>query len=512
MVRVPRRFARVGAAADLPDSAAFDAYVGPAGEIIVDVPRGLVSLQNGVTPGGILLSSGGGGYVIGLPTDGVTDCRALLIAAQAARDVVRIPSGTYFVSDVIDILDGKTWIFDNVTLVHSDISKSFLRAVGKKRFALLGKLRIQGLRTTNQTGAEAGVILENCEQYEIQNVVVSGLAGKGFDIRGTTAGTYYGNKGKFSNVLAVGCNVGIELQAGSGAEYGTWSNCSAVENAVGIKMAAGNHVWNGGTVTDNAVGIDLLAGSNHLHGSFVGTLINHNVVAIRGTDVTMGHLFADCRFYDGAIEFTGCSKILFLGGTMDGLTFKNDIGSAGGFSHVRGVHFPGGTTLSAVSGDAPGKLQLVRNFGPGISRYLNMPTEHYVSMYRATVTQALSTSSDLIFHVDLLNRSNDYNISNGVFTAPVDGFYRISYTVLINGTGVDATAVYLSAQLDQGGGYGDVSLALPTKFGTTKLRFIDSFEVSMLAGNKIKLRANGTASMTFGDSSWLSEFRVEKTG
>lgn len=53
MARVPRRFARVGAAADLPNAAAFDAYVGPSGEIVVDPARSIIALQDGVTAGGI---------------------------------------------------------------------------------------------------------------------------------------------------------------------------------------------------------------------------------------------------------------------------------------------------------------------------------------------------------------------------------------------------------------------------------------------------------------------------
>lgn len=70
-MRVPRRLARVGAAADLPDAAAFDAYVGPAGEIVADVARGIIALQDGVTPGGgSRYEPGGGGS--GLPDGGST--------------------------------------------------------------------------------------------------------------------------------------------------------------------------------------------------------------------------------------------------------------------------------------------------------------------------------------------------------------------------------------------------------------------------------------------------------
>jgi hypothetical protein len=51
MTRVPRRFAGIGAA-DLLDAAAFDAYVGPSREVVVDHVRGIIALQDGVTAGG----------------------------------------------------------------------------------------------------------------------------------------------------------------------------------------------------------------------------------------------------------------------------------------------------------------------------------------------------------------------------------------------------------------------------------------------------------------------------
>lgn len=56
MARQPRQLARVVAAADLPDAAAIDAYVGPAGELIADHIRGLLMLHDGSTPGGIRLA------------------------------------------------------------------------------------------------------------------------------------------------------------------------------------------------------------------------------------------------------------------------------------------------------------------------------------------------------------------------------------------------------------------------------------------------------------------------
>lgn len=60
MARIARRIAGIGAS-DLPDAAAFDAYVGPAREITVDQRRGIIALHDGVTPGGQQFHAGGGG-------------------------------------------------------------------------------------------------------------------------------------------------------------------------------------------------------------------------------------------------------------------------------------------------------------------------------------------------------------------------------------------------------------------------------------------------------------------
>lgn len=51
MSRIARRIAGIGAS-DLPNAAAFDAYVGPAREITVDHHRGIIALHDGETPGG----------------------------------------------------------------------------------------------------------------------------------------------------------------------------------------------------------------------------------------------------------------------------------------------------------------------------------------------------------------------------------------------------------------------------------------------------------------------------
>lgn len=51
MARQPRRLAGIGAA-DLVNAAAFDSYIGPSRELVVDPVRSIIALHDGVTPGG----------------------------------------------------------------------------------------------------------------------------------------------------------------------------------------------------------------------------------------------------------------------------------------------------------------------------------------------------------------------------------------------------------------------------------------------------------------------------
>lgn len=56
MARVPRLLAGIGAP-DIANAAAFDAYVGPSRELVVDPDRGVIRLHDGVTVGGKQIAS-----------------------------------------------------------------------------------------------------------------------------------------------------------------------------------------------------------------------------------------------------------------------------------------------------------------------------------------------------------------------------------------------------------------------------------------------------------------------
>ena len=91
MAREPRKLAGIGAS-DLPNAAAFDAYVGPAREVTVDPLRGIIALHDGSTPGGkrFLRTSDIGEEVIGY-TELLNEFANMQIGDDG--DVIRLING-----------------------------------------------------------------------------------------------------------------------------------------------------------------------------------------------------------------------------------------------------------------------------------------------------------------------------------------------------------------------------------------------------------------------------------
>ena len=93
MSRIPRRSAGLGAS-DIPNTAAFDAYVGPAREITVDPQRGIITLHDGIIPGGYQFRKAD-----------IDDLSEALVETQATADLPTLlastsshPNGTIFLT------------------------------------------------------------------------------------------------------------------------------------------------------------------------------------------------------------------------------------------------------------------------------------------------------------------------------------------------------------------------------------------------------------------------------
>lgn len=112
-MRVPRRFAGLekngSGPTDIANVAAFDAYVGPAREVIVDASRGIFALHDGVTPGGLQVQPGKTGVATRTMLKAVTGQAAgnAILLTEAGREGQFIwRTGDYSTQIAADTLEG----------------------------------------------------------------------------------------------------------------------------------------------------------------------------------------------------------------------------------------------------------------------------------------------------------------------------------------------------------------------------------------------------------------------
>lgn len=387
------------------------------------------------------------------------DVSAAFNAASTAAGVngsIKVPRGIYYCENAVNILDGQTWEFHGSTITHVDDTKIILRADGKTGFSIVGSLLLKGTLTTAATSAEAGLYITNGKRYRVENVIATNFKGKGFWLDGTTTGgsALRGDRGQFVNCSTHQSTVGLQMDAGAGAEYNTWSNFTASGNIDGIMMDAGNNTFNGGNVVDNNRGIYIIGtGANNAHGMFIGTNINHNTTSnVHCKDVDRGHTFLGCHIYgnasgsQGNIWLENSRGIMIADGVIDAWIY-NDTGADSGINRVTGNYLPtnyvgsplANTTLQS-NNSGLGELEVIDNWTYSGPAALNDPSPVYVRASRGTSTQALSSGSNtvVIWNSESLDKRNAYDTTTGVFTAPVTGTYPMTVAVTVTGTGLSA--------------------------------------------------------------------------
>lgn len=392
------------------------------------------------------------------PTGGA-DSSAVI--AQAILDAgiggtVLFPPGTYRVNTAIQMGDSQTWKFDNVTLVHSDDTKTMIVVPdGISGWSILGRLTLEGLLVTAATTTECGLHITNGKRYRVEGVSAIKFKGKGFWLDGATGyAGFRGARGQFTDCSAHECTVGLQIDAGGGAEYTTWANFTAGGNITGATIGGGNSTFLGGNFVDNEVGIYLIAGANHGHGTFIGTNINHNnVYNLHAIGVINGYTFTGCHFYGNtvgsatsSIWFEGCKGFVLQGGIID-CWLLNDTGTGSGINKVLDNYFPNdyGVQLFTATGGL-GQLYLRGNFLPTGESELNDAAAVYVDASRLTTAQSFTSGvgTAVVFNSETRDKGSNYDSATGIFTAPVAGFYQVSPTLTVGASAGFTTAGYMT--------------------------------------------------------------------
>lgn len=173
----------------------------------------------------------------GAVADGVTDCKVAFLAAIAANNIVYVPKGTYFCSDMITLQDCSI-IGDGQGVFYADALTRIVFAPGKSGFYLTGqgtcflsKICVMSQSTgANSTGA--GIIV-SAHGSKIEDVLISN-----FGLHGLQITTHYGenaNNCSIRNVRSIFNNsCGFRLDNTADSNACTFDTCDASNNAYGF--------------------------------------------------------------------------------------------------------------------------------------------------------------------------------------------------------------------------------------------------------------------------------------
>lgn len=207
------------------------------------------------------------------------------------------------------------------------------------------------------------------EGYE-ENILISGCLIQGFGdygIRFVTGGLGV-NSVIIDNCTVKYCGVGIGFY---NTEYACVSNCTIIDNFIGVKSGGGNNKFANCGIDSNGFGF-YIAGDeegveNHGHSSCVGCSFNHNVNrAIFIADNPHGFVFSGCCIFDASIAMSGTTAgTLFVGCEFgSGIEFRH---LSTGSNYVMNCIFNKYGDITHTVGVGSARAQFINcyNFGTG---------------------------------------------------------------------------------------------------------------------------------------------------
>lgn len=217
-------------------------------------------------------------------------------------------------------------------------------------YAMRGDVPMSGSWTSgaHSDSGEVGILVADTGSVDADNIDIEGFELKNFQGRGLLhsqghALTQFCAR-SFRRLYAHHNYIGLECDTG---EYGTFSDCFANYNHVGIKVGAGNNTFVNCKTVHNDIGIWLTSVENDGHGIFCGHTSNHNTLDLVCDDVVNGETFSGCHFLGGGIQLNNSQDIQICGGSINAAAVTVDATSK---LILRNVRIWAGTVFTVAAG------------------------------------------------------------------------------------------------------------------------------------------------------------------
>jgi hypothetical protein len=359
------------------------------------------------------------------------------------------PSGSTVITGTIPIIANQQGILDGTVINITGTSVVVFSADTVNDWSLIGRFEIVGDNNSSgsTSGSAMGLNIIDCMRFYVESPVFKNIKGWGIFVQPGSNTANRSEKGVINSPECYACYIGIEIQAGTGAEYVTTVAPYISRCNVGCLVVGGNYNVVGGSISDNTDGIHIDGGSNGDHGTFTGTYINHNAVfAIKatGTAVLNGHWFVGCNMYEGDVWLKDSLGIVFKSCTID----------------VENYYFEGSTGCGFIDCTLPDAYGNVinnnYNGSPSFTIWQNckkldgknkgyaaniLGVRAEANSGGITITPATLAADTTILLADVSNTSannttqtlyDGYDASTGIYTCHGLGDGRVRVTVLLN--------------------------------------------------------------------------------
>jgi len=257
---------------------------------------------------------------------------AILYAAQ--YDDVKFSNSDYLFNGEIQIKANQRFDFGGARLRHTDSSKVMFTANQVDGWSFVGDPTLQGTLIARGSANEKGLLVIGCNRYLVSGLTAQLFLGIGVYIQPGIMSRYKSDQGNWERLSVYENMMGLQVDAGTGAEYDTFTNFKAIGNIYSAQIAAGNTQFTGGSINENDYGPFLVGGSNNSHGFMTGMNINHNTFdSLRADGVSYGYTLTGCHIYGGGANggyvrfMNGSTNVCFNGGIIDAPVIHDSVGT-----------------------------------------------------------------------------------------------------------------------------------------------------------------------------------------